>query len=110
MRQYHAEHEEWLRGTGGKPHKVCLNSIDARSWLAADRRYSRSATEREPEQVQPQTTTAPQFRYIGCGGQRALPCGQLLDLMNPDEILVVFGVDYYFMLSVDQRYQPLRAP
>jgi hypothetical protein len=108
MRRYHAEREEWLQATGGKPYRIALNSVDAQAALR-HRRYSRSPTEREPVQVQPQTTTPQQFVYIGCGGQ-TLPCGHISDLMNPGVTLVVFGVDYYPILAADARYQPVRAP
>jgi hypothetical protein len=108
MRRYNEEYDDWFRGTGGRPYRIALNSVDARQALQ-HRRYSRSPTEREPVQAQPQTTT-PQFVYVGCGGQAALPCGHISDLMNPGVTLVVFGVDYYPMLAADQRYQPVRAP
>jgi hypothetical protein len=109
MRRYHVEHDEWLRASGGKPYRIALTSADAFEWCRRDRRYSRSATALEPMQVQPKTTTPTQFVYLGCGGQAALPCGRLFDLIT-GETLVVFGVDYYFMLAADQRYQPVHAP
>jgi hypothetical protein len=41
LRRYLAEKDEWLRETGGRPHKIALNSVDARSILeAGSRRYS----------------------------------------------------------------------
>ena len=55
MRRYHEEYDDWFRGTGGKPYRIALNSVDARAALQ-HRRYSRSPTEREPmqTQIQPQ--------------------------------------------------------
>jgi hypothetical protein len=104
MRRYHEEYDDWFRGTGGKPYRIALNSVDARECLR-HRRYSRSATEREPMQVQPQTT-APQFVYVGCGGQASLPCLHLLDIVT-GQTLVVFSVDFYEARARDpNRYQP----
>jgi hypothetical protein len=110
MRRYHEEYDDWQRGTGGKPYRIALNSVDAWECLR-HRRYSRSATEREPLQVQPKTTTTtPQFVYVGCGGQAALPCGHISDLMNPGVTLVLFSVDFWEALSRDQRYQIIKIP
>jgi hypothetical protein len=113
MRRYHEEYDDWFRGTGGRPYRVALNSIDAQECLR-HRRYSRSATEREPVQVQPKTTTTTtttQFVYIaGCGGQDSLPCGHLADLLNPGVTLVAFSVDFWEILSRDQRYSIIKTP
>jgi hypothetical protein len=104
MRRYREEYDDWQRGTGGKPYRIALNSIDAQEALR-HRRYSRSATEREP-QVQPQTTTPQQYVYVGCGGQAALPCLHLLDIVT-GQTLVVFSVDYFEVRARDpNRYQP----
>jgi|SRR6516165_411189 hypothetical protein len=112
MRLHQREHEEWLRASGGKPYRIALSSVDAFEWCRRDRRFSFSATEREPVQVQSKTTTTtPQFVYIaGCGGQAALPCGHLSDLMNPGVTLVAFSVDFWEILSRDQRYQIIKTP
>ena len=109
MRRYNEEYDDWFSGTGGRPYRITLNSVDAQAALR-HRRYSRSPTEREPVQVQPQTTTTPQFVYVGCGGQAALPCGHLSDLMNPGVTLVAYSVDFWEMLSRDQRYQIIKIP
>jgi hypothetical protein len=103
MRRYHAEHEEWLRSTGGKPYRVALNSIDAQSWLAADRRYSRSATERAPVQVQPQAT-GQVINLVAASGVQ-LGGFWLLDLVSGNKY-VVFSPDYIEWQSRDLRYQP----
>jgi hypothetical protein len=90
MRQYHAEHEEWLRATGGKPYRVALNSIDARSWLAADRRYSRSATEREPmqSQIAPKAAIVGQLVNANPWGAFAGGCWLVADIISGNTFIL----------------------
>jgi hypothetical protein len=106
------ERSRWLRETGGKPQQLALNAgVEANEVLTRSRgRFRESLTATIEEIPAQQTATATQFRYIGCGGQAALPCGHLLDLMNPGETLVVFGVDFFEILSRDQRYQIVKTP
>jgi hypothetical protein len=102
----------WEKETGNKPVELGLNSVDASAAKLYDpMRWRTSATAPAEEiQAQPQTTTTPQFQYIGCGGQAALPCGHLSDLLNPGVTLVAFSVDFWEALSRDQRYQIIKIP
>jgi hypothetical protein len=100
MRQYHAEHEEWLRATGGTPHKVSLNSADSQEWLQRSRgRFSRSATEREPVQIQPQTTGQVVVDLVAqAGGGAAFGGFWVQDVFSLTKY-VLFSVDYTEVLS-----------
>ena len=92
MRQYHAEYEEWLRGTGGRPYRIALNSVDARAALMHPR-YSRSATEREPVQVQPQTTGQVVVDLVAQAGGGAAFAGYWLQDITTGIKWVVFSCD-----------------
>jgi hypothetical protein len=103
MRQYHVEHEEWLRGTGGRPYRIALNSVDARAALMHPR-YSRSATEREPMQPQQRDTknTATVINLVAqSGGGAAFGGFWLLDLISGNKY-VVFSCDRPAWLATGQ--------
>ena len=107
------ERSRWVRETGGKPQQLALNAgVEANEVLTRSRgRFRESLTAMVEEIPAQQTTTTPQFVYIaGCGGQAALPCGHLADLMNPGVTLVAFSVDFWEILSRDQRYQIIKTP
>jgi hypothetical protein len=106
------ERAEWERETGNKPVDCGFNSVDATEIrLREPARWRTSATATVEEIPAQQTTTTPQFVYIaGSGGQRALPCGHLSDLLNPGVTLVLFSVDFWEALSRDQRYQIIKIP
>ena len=107
------ERSEWLRETGRKPQQLALNAgVEANEVLTRSRgRFRESLSAAADEIPAQQTTTTPQFVYIaGCGGQAALPCGHLSDLMNPGVTLVLFSVDFWEALSRDQRYQIIKIP
>jgi hypothetical protein len=92
MRAYQRDYDEWVRGTGGRPYKIALNSVDSREWLQRSRgRYSRSATEREPVQIQPQTT-GQVINLVAASGV-ALGGFWLLDLISGNKY-VVFSPDF----------------
>jgi hypothetical protein len=91
MRRYYEEYDDWFRGTGGKPYRVALNSVDAQECLR-HRRYSRSPTEREPMQVQPQTTGQTINLVAASGGGAAFAGFWLLDLISGNKY-VVFSCD-----------------
>jgi hypothetical protein len=107
------ERSEWVRETGGKPQQLALNAgVEANEVLTRSRgRFRESLSAAADEIPAQQTTTTPQFVYIaGCGGQAALPCGHLSDLMNPGVTLVLFSVDFWEALSRDRRYQIIKIP
>jgi hypothetical protein len=106
------ERSRWVRETGGKPQQLALNAgVEANEVLARSRgRFRESLTAAASEIPAQQATTTPQFVYVGCGGQAALPCGHLSDLMNPGVTLVAYSVDFWEMLSRDQRYQIIKIP
>jgi hypothetical protein len=92
MRRYHEEREEWLQATGGKPYRIALNSVDAQAALQHPR-YSRSATEREPVQIQPQTTGQVVVDLVAqSGGGAAFSGYWLLDITTGTK-WVVFSCD-----------------
>jgi hypothetical protein len=112
MRKYEIERAEWEKETGGKPVDCGFNSVDAMEARVRDgNRWRTSATATADEIPVQQTTIAtPQFQYVGCGGQAALPCGHLSDLMNPGVTLVLFSVDFWEALARDQRCQIVKTP
>jgi hypothetical protein len=112
MHAYEKARAQWVEETNGKPVAVALNSVDATEARLYDpKRWRSSATATADETPSQQTIAVPQFVYIaGCGGQAALPCGHLSDLMNPGVTLVAFSVDFWEILSRDQRYQIVRTP
>jgi hypothetical protein len=93
MRAYEKASAQWVEETNGQPVAVNFNSCDASEAKLYDpKRWRTSATATTDEIPAQQTTTTPQFVYIaGCGGQAALPCGHLSDLLNPGVTLVLFS-------------------
>jgi hypothetical protein len=112
MHAYEKARAQWVEETNGKPVAVNFNSCDASEAKLYDPKRWRTSATATADEIQPQqTTTTPQFVYIaGCGGQAALPCGHLSDLMNPGVTLVLFSVDFWEALSRDQRYQIIKIP
>jgi hypothetical protein len=108
-RKYEIERSEWERETGNKPVELGMNSVDAAAAKLYDPKRWRTSATATVDEAPSQQSAPPQFVYLGCGGQAALPCGRLFDLVT-QETLVVFGVDYYPMMAADQRYQPVKAP
>jgi hypothetical protein len=98
MRTYLRDYDDWLRDTGGRPCRIALNNPDAQEALR-HRRYSRSATEREPVQVQPQTTGQVVIDLVSASGGGAQFGGYWL-LEIPTQIRwIVFSCDKIEWLS-----------
>jgi hypothetical protein len=111
LRRYALDRAQWELETGNKPVELGLNSVDASAAKLYDpMRWRTSATAPAEKIPAQQTTTPQQFVYVGCGGQAALPCGHLSDLLNPGVTLVLFSVDFWAAVVADQRYQIIKTP
>jgi hypothetical protein len=98
MRTYLRDYNDWFRGTGGLPCRIALNNPDAQAALR-DRRYSRSATEREPVQVQPRTADQVVVDLVSASGGGAQFEGHWL-LEVPTQVRwIVFSCDKIEWLS-----------